>query len=68
MNNSFYIDNTKCDILHCFKHDNTNYIIYKDNEDILASRFIITSNRMILLPISDNEWNIVNKEWKKING
>ena len=75
MKNSFYINGTRCDILHTFNHNNNTYIIYNDgsfDEDhrlnVLASRFLIKNNELHLLPISDNEWNIIDQEWNMING
>lgn len=75
MKNSFYINNTRCDILHSFNYNNNTFIIYSDgslneNNDlnVLASKFIIKNNELHLLPVSDNEWQIIDKEWNNING
>lgn len=61
--------------LHTFSHNGTNYIIYTDystNEDdeiaVLASKYIIKDKEMQLFPIdNDNEWDLVDKEWEKVN-
>lgn len=75
MNSSFYINNIRCDILHSFNYNNNTYIIYNDGSydnnhklNVLASKFVINNNELNLLPISDSEWEIVDKEWDKING
>lgn len=74
MISSFYINNIKCDILHSFNYNNDTYIIYNDGSydsnhqlNVLASKFIIKDNLMHLLPINNDEWNIVDKEWNKFN-
>lgn len=78
MDRTFFItdeNNNKieCEILHCFKDNDKNFIIYSDgsiNEDgskeVLSSKFIIENNKINLLPIEDDEWEIVDKEWSKI--
>ena len=72
---SFYVNNTRCDILHTFNHNNNTFIIYNDgsyNENhelnVLASKFIIKNSELHLLPVSDDEWDIIDKEWNIING
>jgi hypothetical protein len=64
----------KCEILHTFKHNNDNFIFYSDgtlNENnelnVLANKYITNNNELNLLPINDDEWDIVDKEWSKIN-
>lgn len=68
-------DKILCQKLHTFKKNNINYIIYTDfetNEDedieILASRFKIENDEMVLYPIeNDLEWDLIDIEWEKIN-
>ena len=79
MKGSFYIQkdnkNIKCDILYVFDCNNNNFIIYNDGSfdndgflNVFANKFIIKDDKMSLLPIEDNEWNIVNNVWSDING
>lgn len=78
MNKEFYIINDdnetiKCEIFHCFKNNNDNFMFYNDgsiNEDgtlkVLASKFTIEDNKITLIPILDNEWDIVDKKWGEL--
>ncbi|MBQ9024319.1 MAG: DUF1292 domain-containing protein [Bacilli bacterium] len=79
MKGSFFIkeNNTKkeCKILHAFKYDNNNFIIYSDgslNKDgflnVFSNKFLINKDTLTLLPIEDNEWDIVDNNWSQING
>jgi len=64
-----------CQILHTFNKNNINYIIYTDfetdNEDninVLASRYKIEDNQMILEEIkNDDEWELIDSEWNEVN-
>jgi len=74
MKNSFYVNNTRCDIIHSFNYNNNTYIIYNDGSfdeehklKVLASKIIIKNNELHLLPISDSEWSIIDNEWNNIN-
>lgn len=67
MKDYLIIDGKKCKILHYFKYNNDSFIIYNDNDEILANKYIINNNEISLLPIGDDEWEIVDKEWEKIN-
>ena len=78
MDRSFFITlengkNVKCDILHTFMHGKNGYIFYNDGTvkedgtlEVLSSKFIIKNRKIVLLPIEEDEWDIVNKEWSKI--
>ena len=78
MNGTFYItdeNNNKieCEILYCFKDGDKNFVFYNDgsiNEDgtkeVLSSKFIIDNNQITLLPIENDEWDIVDKNWSEI--
>lgn len=78
MDRTFYItdennNKIKCEILHCFTDNNKNFIFYNDgsiNEDgsleVLSSKFIIDNDSITLIPIEDDEWDIVNKKWSEI--
>ena len=78
MKGSFYITKNnkkiKCDILYTFKSNNSNFILYNDgslDEDgflsVLASKYTINDDKITLLPIEDNEWNIIDDIWSDIN-
>lgn len=64
-----------CQILHTFKYNNENYMIYTDglldkdkNYEVLASKYIINKDKITLLPIENNkEWDIIDAEWEKYN-
>lgn len=64
----------KCKILHTFRKNKNNYIIFTDetlNEEgqlnILTNKYIFKDNKIELLKLDDDEINIVNEEWSKIN-
>ena len=65
MKGCFVVNNTKYKILHAFKKNNECYVIYTDNDDIMANKYEIIDNKINLLPIDD--YSIVEKEWDKIN-
>ena len=65
MKGYFIIDNVKYNILHAFKKNNDCYVIYTDNNDVLASKYEIVNNQIKLLPIED--YSLVEKEWNSIN-
>ena len=69
MEDSLIIDGEKYKILHYFKYNNDNFIIYNNehNNEILASKFTLNNDKISLLPINDNEWQIVDKELEKID-
>lgn len=64
-----------CQTLHTFSKNNINYIIYTDFEtneddeiDILASRYKMVDNNMILEEIeNDSEWELIDLEWNEVN-
>lgn len=66
----------KCDILHNFKHDNDNYVIYNTDVttdegflEVFASKYLINnSSQILLIPLKEQEWEIVDKEWSQFNG
>ena len=68
-------DNSKSEyeILHSFRKNDNNYIIYTDNSvnendelNVLANKYIIENNNIRLLEIDDNEWDIIDNEWNEI--
>ncbi len=78
--NNFKIidDNNKeieCHLLHKFSNNNNNYIIYTDhtyNENgelnIMAFKYKIESETIIPIEITEeNEWNLIEEEWSKVN-
>lgn len=74
MTSSFYINNQRFDILHAFNYNNNTFIIYNDGSyddehrlNVIASKFIIQNSELHLLPVNDNEWDIIDQEWNKIN-
>ena len=82
MNNLSFIindeknNNIKCQILHNFRKNNNDYIIYTDGSidldnklEILASKYILNDkNKMTLIPITNEaEWDIIDEEWSKID-
>lgn len=68
MNDYLILDNKKYKILHYFKNNNDNYIIYSDDNEILSNKYVMKDNNISLLPINDDEWEIVDQEWEKLNG
>lgn len=61
-----------CEILFTFSEKNKNFIIYKDDlNNILASYYNIFKNKVIILPITnDNDYDIVDnklEEWRNSN-
>lgn len=59
-----FMDNKlhKYDILFSFKDNDINYVVYSDDDNnFLASRYIIDNNKLNLYPIENKE------EWVKIN-
>ena len=59
-----------CKALHIFKHFNDNFLIYSDytvnfdgNFNVYAAKFIIENEEIKFIPISDEEWVLINKEW-----
>jgi len=65
MKGYFVIDNIKYNILHAFKKNNECYVIYTDNNDVLASKYEIIDNQIKLIPIED--YSDVEKEWDSYN-
>jgi len=65
MKGYFIIDNIKYNILHAFKKNNECYVIYTDNNDVLASKYEIIDNQIKLIPIED--YSDVEKEWDSYN-
>lgn len=54
----------KYNVLFTFNKNNINYIIYTNNEEeILASRYKLENNNLILEPIeTTQEWDMIDKE------
>ena len=57
----------KCEVLFTFQKDNKSFVVYKDDEDdVLASYYKIDGDKMIILPIlEDNDYDIVDAELEK---
>ena len=72
MKGTFSIDGKECEIVHVFTNNNNNYIIYTDGTmtdnnklELFANKFEINKDDNItLLPINDDEWDIIDKEWR----
>lgn len=66
----------KCDILHSFKHGDDNYVIYNTDAttkegflEVFASKYLIkNSSQILLIPLNEQEWQLIDKEWGNING
>ena len=57
----------KYEIINYFKHNNKNYIIYKEpnEDDIYASTYDIKNNNLILGEIeTDEEWDYIDEVLK----
>lgn len=56
-----------CELLFTFEKNNKSFIVYKDEEDeILASYYIIKEDKIIILPIEeDKDYDIVDIELEK---
>ena len=75
MKGSFFIDGKECEIIDCFTNEGNNYILYTDGTlssnnklEVYTNKFTLDSNNQItLLPISDEEWNIIDTKWRKEN-
>lgn len=78
MKGSFYIEKNnkkiKCDILYTFKSNNNDFILFSDGSiddegflNVLASKYTINNDKITLLPVEDNEWNIIDDIWGDIN-
>ena len=77
MKNSFYIKrnnkNIKCNILYTFSYNKDNFMIYNDGSlddegflNVFANKFTINNEEITLLPIENNEWNIIDNAWENI--
>lgn len=56
----------KCEVLFTFQKDNKSFVVYKDDDDVLASYYKIDGDKMIILPIlEDNDYDIVDAELEK---
>ena len=59
-------------LLAIFTLSNSQYIVYKDvnnnsiNDNLLASRVEEFESNMNLYPLNDEEWDMIEEEYKKI--
>lgn len=62
------IENNKhvFDVIKIIKNNEINkeYIVYKDNDDILVSQLIKENNNYQILPVLDNEWDYIENNLK----
>lgn len=60
-------EKVKCELLFTFEKNNKRFVIYQDEEDeILASYYIIKNDKMIIMPITDDkDYDIVDIELEK---
>lgn len=69
MFNIYDINNKKieCEILFTFTKNNKNFIVYYDDEqEILASYYIINEDKTIISPITDDiDFDLVDEEINK---
>lgn len=62
------MEKIKCEYLLSFTNDNKDYIVYTDNKvdeegnlNILASSYIYKDDKLILMPISEEKMDMVDK-------
>jgi len=72
MNNEFKViedgNEVTYEIVKLCKNNDNNYIIYRDDKDYYASRYTIYDNKIQLDEIeTNNEWDFIDMELKKIN-
>lgn len=52
-----------CNVLFVFKNNNDNYIVYEEDEEVLASKYIIQNNEIVLKDIEkDEEWDLIDEK------
>lgn len=52
-----------CNVLFVFKNNNDNYIVYEEDEEVLASKYIIQNNEIVLKDIeTDEEWDLIDEK------
>lgn len=52
-----------CNVLFVFKNNNDNYIVYEEDEEVLASKYMIQNNEIVLKDIEkDEEWDLIDEK------
>ncbi len=62
------MDENSYKVIGIFTENGNDYVVYEDsNNDVLASKYLFSGKKLILLPIDDDkEWDLVDKYLEKL--